>query len=98
MKEDLKASETPGSRSFSTSARTQEEAIISFEESDIEVQGHKFGLPELPLPPFSHLKYRYDPLIEQVTKLLMQHGKLARAQRVGAPFQADSTIVVEKTL
>jgi small subunit ribosomal protein S7 len=51
---------------------------------DILATGHKFGLPSLPLPSHTHLKHRYDPLIEQVTKLLMRHGKLSVAQRVGS--------------
>jgi small subunit ribosomal protein S7 len=50
---------------------------------DVLATGHKFGLPSLPLPSNTHLKHRYDPLVEQVTKLLMRHGKLSVAQRVG---------------
>lgn len=46
--------------------------------------GHKYGLPELPLPPTSNLHYRYDPVVNQVTNLLMKHGKLSAAQRVGS--------------
>ena len=45
--------------------------------------GHKFGLPTLPLPSDGNLKYRYDPVVAQVTTLLMRHGKLSVAQRVG---------------
>lgn len=45
-----------------------------------ESNGLKFGLE--PLPPQSHLRKRYDPLIEQVTKLFMRDGKLATAQKV----------------
>lgn len=45
-------------------------------------QGHKFGLPDLPLPPGSNLRKRYDTLVDQVTKLLMRDGKLSVAQRV----------------
>merc|ERR1712093_283086 len=45
--------------------------------------GHKFGLPDLPLPSDGNLKYRYDPVVSQVTTLLMKHGKLSVAQRVG---------------
>ncbi|KAF2460551.1 ribosomal protein S7 domain-containing protein [Lineolata rhizophorae] len=44
------------------------------------VPGAKFGMPALPLPPRSNLKDRYDPLVKQVTNLLMRDGKLARAQ------------------
>lgn len=46
------------------------------------VEGHKYGLPELPLPPHKNAKYRYDDIVTQVTKLLMKDGKLAKAQRV----------------
>ncbi len=45
-------------------------------------EGHKFGLPEAPLARTDHLKKRYDPVIEQLTKALMRNGKLSAAQRV----------------
>jgi len=48
---------------------------------DPSVEGHKFGLPELPIPSEKHAKHRYDEVITQVTKLLMEDGKLAKAQR-----------------
>ncbi|KAL2198003.1 ribosomal protein S7 domain-containing protein [Corynascus similis CBS 632.67] len=48
---------------------------------DPSVEGHKFGLPELPLPSQKHAKHRYDSVVSQVTRLLMQDGKLAKAQR-----------------
>lgn len=44
-------------------------------------QGHKFGLPDLPLPSNMHKDYRYDPVVKQVTNLMMQDGKLSVAQR-----------------
>ena len=47
-----------------------------------EVEGHKFGVPELPIARDMNHKTRYDPLITQCTKLLMRDGKLAKAQRV----------------
>lgn len=46
-----------------------------------EKKGHKFPLPSLPLPPNSNHKYRYDPVVQQVTNLLMKDGKKATAQR-----------------
>lgn len=46
--------------------------------------GHKFGLPDLPIPPRANLHHRYDPVVSQVTNLLMRHGKLSVAQRVGS--------------
>lgn len=49
---------------------------------DPAVEGHKFGLPELPLPSQKHAKHRYDPIVEQVTKLIMKDGKLGKAHRV----------------
>jgi len=52
--------------------------------SDAITAGHKYGMPELPLPPTGNLHYRYDPVISQVTNLLMKHGKLSAAQRVGS--------------
>ncbi|KAL9098404.1 MAG: hypothetical protein Q9187_009669 [Circinaria calcarea] len=55
--------------------------MISFEDAGIETQGHKFGLPELPIPSTSHMKHRYDPVVQQVTNLLMKDGKLSVAQR-----------------
>ena len=48
----------------------------------VGASGHKFGLPELPIPARAHLKHRYDPVVHQVTNQLMQHGKLSVAQKV----------------
>jgi small subunit ribosomal protein S7 len=45
--------------------------------------GLKFEMPTLPLPKDGHVKHRYDPVLEQVTNLLMRHGKKSVAQRVG---------------
>jgi small subunit ribosomal protein S7 len=57
----------------------------SVEDSvDLDDPGHKFGLPELPIPSNSNLKYRYDPVVSQVTNLLMKDGKKSVAQRVGS--------------
>lgn len=47
-----------------------------------DVPGTKFGLPSLPLPQGSHVKHRYDPVVDQVTNLLMRHGEKSVAQRV----------------
>lgn len=47
--------------------------------------GHKFPLPDVnDLPRLSHLKRRYDPVLDQLTKSLMRHGKLSVAQKVGS--------------
>lgn len=44
--------------------------------------GLKFEMPTLPLPKDGHVKHRYDPVVDQVTNLLMRHGKKSAAQRV----------------
>lgn len=44
--------------------------------------GLKFEMPSLPLPKGSHVKHRDDPVVEQVTNLLMRHGKKSVAQSV----------------
>ncbi|KAJ9272430.1 hypothetical protein DTO212C5_1615 [Paecilomyces variotii] len=43
--------------------------------------GLKFDMPELPLPRTENFRHRYDPLVEQFTKLLMEDGKLSLAQK-----------------
>lgn len=45
-------------------------------------RGVKFGLPALPLPANYNLHHRYDPLIDQMVGLLLQHGKKDVARRV----------------
>ncbi|KAK5130699.1 hypothetical protein LTR08_001729 [Meristemomyces frigidus] len=45
------------------------------------IPGHKFPLPALPLPPNGHKDYRHDPVITQVTTLIMRDGKKAAAER-----------------
>ena len=50
----------------------------------VDTVGHRYGLPELPLPKNANFKYRYDPVVSQVTNLLMKDGKLSVAQRVGS--------------
>lgn len=47
-----------------------------------ETPGLKFEMPTHPLPKGGHVKRRYDPVVEQVTNLLMRHGKKSVAQRV----------------
>ncbi|KAL7907102.1 ribosomal protein S7 domain-containing protein [Trichoderma velutinum] len=66
----------------------QAEAIVAAGSQSIvpvstEVQnaGHKFGLPQKPYPDGFHVKKRYHPVLEQITRLLMRHGELSVAQR-----------------
>ena len=70
--------------------------MISFEDDTVETHGHDFGLPQLPIESMANLKYRYDPVIKQVTNLLMVDGKLSKAQRVGSSRSfLESTIMIE---
>ncbi|KAL7938527.1 ribosomal protein S7 domain-containing protein [Trichoderma chlorosporum] len=66
----------------------QAEAIVAAGSQSIvtavtEMQnaGHKFGLPQKPYPDGFHVKKRYHPVLEQITRLLMRHGELSVAQR-----------------
>lgn len=45
--------------------------------------GLKFDMPE-PLPKSENFKNRYEPIVDQFTKLIMRDGKLATAQKVWA--------------
>jgi len=75
--------ETPGSqRLYSTEAPIPD---VPLDVVDIHAglpTGAKFPLPDLPLPPTSRLRHRYSPIVDQVTNLIMQDGKKARAQSV----------------
>ncbi|SPO05010.1 uncharacterized protein DNG_07695 [Cephalotrichum gorgonifer] len=42
--------------------------------------GHKFPLPELPLPWHMQMKSRYHPVLDQLSRLMMREGKLSKAQ------------------
>ncbi|KAK2873532.1 hypothetical protein FQN49_002272 [Arthroderma sp. PD_2] len=50
-------------------------------EQEAIPEGFKFEPPTLPLPPNEHLRRRYEPLLEQFTKLIMKDGKLSLAQK-----------------
>lgn len=47
-----------------------------------EGEGHKFSLPDLPLPWDMQMKSRYHPVLTQISRLLMRDGKLSKAQSV----------------
>ncbi|KAL8702175.1 MAG: hypothetical protein Q9224_000137 [Gallowayella concinna] len=81
MQEQIQSSSPNGTRSFSTCTRSRQEAMITFEDSGLQTPGHNFDLPALPLAANMHLKYRYAPIVKQVTNLLMRDGKLGVAQR-----------------
>jgi len=58
-------------------------AVYGVRPWNSRTQGHKFGVPEPPIMKDRNHKTRYHPIVEQMTKLLMRDGKLAKAQRVG---------------
>jgi small subunit ribosomal protein S7 len=53
-----------------------------------QTPGLKFEMPALPLPKDGHVKHRYDPVVEQVTNLLMRHGEKSVAQSVSLHHRA----------
>ncbi|KAL9005543.1 MAG: hypothetical protein Q9188_001704 [Gyalolechia gomerana] len=81
LQEQVQSTSPKGTRSYSTTPDRNQEAMVSFEDSGVESSGHSFDLPALPLPANMHLKYRYAPIVKQVTNLLMRDGKLSVAQR-----------------
>lgn len=95
MQDQLKAksgSAPKGSRSYSTTTTSSggggafDMGLMSFTSPPAAaapaVPGLKFEMPALPLPKDGHIKHRYDPVVDQVTNLLMRHGKKSVAQRV----------------
>ena len=83
MKPDTQRKTPNGTRSFSTYAiRKADIAAVQPQVLEMEPKGHIFPLPDLPLPSHANLKHRYDPIVKQVTGLIMRHGKLGVAQRV----------------
>ncbi|KAI9822092.1 MAG: hypothetical protein M1826_000552 [Phylliscum demangeonii] len=63
-----------------SAAQAQLEAVYAQTQLAKE-RGHKFGLPALPLASNGHMRYRYDPIVDQITNLMMVHGKKSVAQR-----------------
>lgn len=63
-----------------------EQQLLKYQDAE-DKKGLKFELPELPLPPGSHLKHRYEPIVDQFTNLLMVDGKKATARRVSSSVQ-----------
>ena len=80
-----------GSRSYSTMT-TQTNGDSGLDMGLVNLQmaskvpatpGLKFEMPSLPLPKDGHVKHRHDPVVDQVTNLIMRHGKKSVAERVG---------------
>ncbi len=95
VQEDIKPSAPKGSRSYSTTARRPQDDLMRIEDAEVETQGLKFELPTLPLQSNANLKHRYDPVIMQVTNLLMKDGKLSVAQRVRSSVPLTSRTVAD---
>lgn len=88
LKQGNKTPAPKGSRSYSTMTTRSNEGmdmgLVDLEAASKlpATPGLKFEAPTLPLPKDGHVKRRYDPVVEQVTNLLMRHGKKSVAQRV----------------
>ena len=82
-----------GSRSYSTmttptnGSNGMDMGLVDFQSASKAptTPGLKFEMPSLPLPKDGHVKHRHDPIVDQVTNLLMRHGKKSVAERVGQP-------------
>ena len=72
--EDQRASYT----GYTAESQPPAPAFASIQEAK---KGHKFPLPSMPLPQGSEKDKRYDPVVQQVTNLIMRDGKKAAAQR-----------------
>lgn len=97
MKDEMQSPGSGQKRSYSTSARRLATAEMVQSQSQISENGliqgmeypdagpgHKFPLPDVSdVSRLDHLKRRYDPVVEQVTKSIMRDGKLSIAQKVG---------------
>ena len=44
--------------------------------------GTKFGIPETKMERTDHFRYRYNPVVDLLTKTMMRSGQLAKAQKV----------------
>ncbi|KAF2261994.1 ribosomal protein S7 [Lojkania enalia] len=88
LKTKLSGSTPKGSRSYSTSTTPTSGTRLDLGLVDMTpfpatpaVSGLKFEMPKLPLPKDGHVKHRYDDVVDQVTNLLMRHGRKSAAQR-----------------
>ena len=87
-----------GSRSYSTmTTQTSGDGgldmgLVDFQNTSKApaIPGLKYEMPSLPLPKDGHVKHRHDPVVDQVTNLLMRHGKKSVAERVGQPSDKDT--------
>lgn len=92
MQQEIKHPGPKGSRTYSTTTLQRQDVLMTTENVEVETQGHKFELQTLPLQSNANLKHRYDPVIQQVTNLLMKDGKLSVAQRVRSSVPLTSRI------
>lgn len=67
--------------SYAPSQTAADHTATTQSVADVEPKGHKFPLPPIPLPRELVKDHRYDPVVNQVTNLLMKDGKKSVAQR-----------------
>ncbi|KAJ9631205.1 uncharacterized protein PV06_03998 [Exophiala oligosperma] len=92
LKDDLKRTSPPGTRSYSTAVErplpSQHNPRVEFRDMQVVGLdypdagfGHKFVLPDIQaMTKLDNFRKRYDPVVDQVTKSIMRHGKLSKAQ------------------
>ena len=61
---------------------TPRDAQSELVDSEMPIRGVKFGLPGVPLPANAHIQHRYDPIVQQITTLMMRDGKIGAARTV----------------
>ncbi|EAS33961.3 30S ribosomal protein S7 [Coccidioides immitis RS] len=64
-----------------SAAAVAEMIAAAGEIATLEKKGYKFDPPSTDLPRSENLKRRYEPLVDQFTKMLMKDGKLSLAQK-----------------
>ena len=95
LQEEIKPSAPKGTRSYSTTTRRSQEGLVTQADTAVESLDSTLDLPTLPIPSQANLKHRYDPVIHQVTNLLMKDGKLSVAQRVRSSVPLTSRTVAD---
>jgi len=82
MKEKASSPAPKGTRAYSTTSSQCMGLEARVGEAIPITPGHKHNLPTLPLDRTDRMRKRYDPVIAQMTNLLMEDGKLSAAQAI----------------
>lgn len=84
--QDLHSGQEAGSDDMSAAVLASMISQVTQEKAEqMQLPGLKFQAPQSPLPKTENFRTRYDSVLDQFTKLLMQDGKLGLAQKVRIP-------------